>query len=529
MEQNDGGRKTLGPSTTKPLVMDDLSDDILTRIFGFVLGPVRTQEHYINNGITVRHEHMLPTMVSNFDDIQCLPQVCKRWKTIVETSPTLWQKVHVSSSLLRIPRTVTAWMRVFFLLSTHSHKFESLHLTDESCFRDNTLDTLKLGGLAGITQNLKVIHFDHCFHRGANASLLSVLPMMGRLEQLQISSVNHDFISNVAALATMPNLKRIQMHGNGEYWDCDGSTLILAEEVLPRSLEVVSLANVKVMGAEGNLTPLGKLKILELIYIEWNGPFVDTISRVTSLEKLVVADCDKVVSERSGPPEMLWERLSNCKKLSEFQLSNGKYGNFCMNVGHDYSSVAELSNLEEVILCPEAFPPDPDSYGLGADMAGMSRLTTLHVVNFGLTKIPEAITGIQSLTELSLCGNKLTKFPTEPLQFEPHLRIIQLDNNRLREIPPCLGRFPKLQEIHIASNPLLFDKAMEFLLELPFLNLLSLGCAPSGRPSDMFPLASAIQVEDICRELKLDPVGAFHLGSICTGLRCKNPKFQVLL
>lgn len=64
--------------------LNDLSDDVLTRIFAFVVGPLKRQEHYINNGILVRHEYMEPTMVSNFDDIIVLNLVCKRWNKLVQ-------------------------------------------------------------------------------------------------------------------------------------------------------------------------------------------------------------------------------------------------------------------------------------------------------------------------------------------------------------------------------------------------------------------------------------------------------------
>ena len=65
--------------------LNDLSDDLLARIFAFVVGPLRSQEHFIENvGILIRHEHMQPTMVSNFDDLVVLNLVCKRWHGIVQ-------------------------------------------------------------------------------------------------------------------------------------------------------------------------------------------------------------------------------------------------------------------------------------------------------------------------------------------------------------------------------------------------------------------------------------------------------------
>ena len=46
---------------------------------------------------------------------------------------------------------------------------------------------------------------------GANADILGILQLMQKLEQLQISCVNHDFISNVPALSHLRRLKRLQI------------------------------------------------------------------------------------------------------------------------------------------------------------------------------------------------------------------------------------------------------------------------------------------------------------------------------
>lgn len=77
-------RRVVETRTNAPS-LNDLSDDLLARIFAFVIGPLKRQEHYINNGIVIRHQFMEPTMVSNFDDLLNLPIVCKRWKEIVQS------------------------------------------------------------------------------------------------------------------------------------------------------------------------------------------------------------------------------------------------------------------------------------------------------------------------------------------------------------------------------------------------------------------------------------------------------------
>ena len=123
----------------------------------------------------------------------------------------LWRNVHISAVLLRIPRKPAAWMKMFYWLSPHTWKMECLHLADESSFRDNTLDAVKMGALPMLAHNLKILHLDNCFHRGANSDILGLLCLMRRLEQIQISCVNHDFIAKISKLAGLPKLKRLQI------------------------------------------------------------------------------------------------------------------------------------------------------------------------------------------------------------------------------------------------------------------------------------------------------------------------------
>ena len=58
----------------------DFGDDLLIRIFGFVLGPLEQGQYCVNNaaipvGIKLKYEHLEPTHLQNFESIITLSQV----------------------------------------------------------------------------------------------------------------------------------------------------------------------------------------------------------------------------------------------------------------------------------------------------------------------------------------------------------------------------------------------------------------------------------------------------------------------
>lgn len=59
----------------------------------------------------------------------------------------------------------------------------------------------------------------------------------------------------------MKQLKRLQIQGNGEYWEGDAPILGLEEGILPNTLEVLSLSNIRVRGAFYPQNPLKYLKV----------------------------------------------------------------------------------------------------------------------------------------------------------------------------------------------------------------------------------------------------------------------------
>ena len=62
------------------LPLGEFGDDLLLKIFGFVLGPLEQGQYCVNNaaipvGIKLRYEHLEPTHLQNFENIITLSQV----------------------------------------------------------------------------------------------------------------------------------------------------------------------------------------------------------------------------------------------------------------------------------------------------------------------------------------------------------------------------------------------------------------------------------------------------------------------
>lgn len=127
--------------------------------------------------------------------------------------------------------------------------------------------------------------------------------------------------------------------------------------------------------------------------------------------------------------------------------------------------------------------------------------------------------------DLSLAGNKLTRLPWENISFASCLQRLILDSNAFTEIPD-LSNYISLTVLQISNNPLKFYKDCDYLASLPCLKILRLG---NRRLLDVLPISSASQVDEICKDLRLCPVGGFHLGSLCSSLRYKNPKCRLLM
>ena len=65
----------------------EFGDDLLIKIFGFVLGPLEQGQYCVNNaaipvGIKLKYEHLEPTHLQHFESIITLSQVLSHFLTL---------------------------------------------------------------------------------------------------------------------------------------------------------------------------------------------------------------------------------------------------------------------------------------------------------------------------------------------------------------------------------------------------------------------------------------------------------------
>ena len=85
--------------------------------------------------------------------------------------------------------------------------------------------------------------------------------------------------------------------------------------------------------------------------------------------------------------------------------------------------------------------------------AAAPRLLTLHLTHCSLTSLPDAVTQLNSLTELRVCHNKLAALPPN-LGALTRLRRLHADSNQLATLPPSITALADLTELSLESNKL---------------------------------------------------------------------------
>lgn len=236
--------------------------------------------------------------------------------------------------------------------------------------------------------------------------------------------------------------------------------------------------------------------------------------------------------------ESNWGHLASCTQLKQVVLRNGRYGDFSDHMGNDFSGLSCLGNLEVLEICPENRKPDRPPYAFDCQFSILEKLTKLSLLNVGFMDLPIPISGpvskkefrfhgfagLRHLKNLDLTGNKLSSLPMT-MKFSMHLEVLVLDSNAFIEIPD-LTQFVSLTALCISDNPLKFYRDCDYLSCLPSLRILRLG---NRRLLDVLPIFSVSQVDEICKDLRLCPVGGFHLGSLCSSLRYRNPACRLLM
>lgn len=88
-----------------------------------------------------------------------------------------------------------------------------------------------------------------------------------------------------------------------------------------------------------------------------------------------------------------WGQLSACSRLETFVLKNGRYGDFCNHMSHDFSGLSSLKNLKELELHPETSIPERLPYIFDEHFSNLNQLVKLNLTSIGLTEVPQALTG----------------------------------------------------------------------------------------------------------------------------------------
>ncbi|GMH43900.1 hypothetical protein BSKO_11834 [Bryopsis sp. KO-2023] len=511
----------------------DLHEDHLLRIMVCVLGPLVKKEHFLSNGIIIKHHHLEPTFLNNFADLAVLPQVCRRWRDIVKRSPPLWNCVNIDPTALGVPSESRSWQKLFQWLGPHSQNFRVLRMSDAEACRDPTRDQLKLGALCTLAHSVRVLHLDRCFHPSVGGHLVNVLGEFRNLTQLQVANINPDFIAKIKCLRRLSELKILEIQGSEDYWDRSWPMLSLSPNVLPSKLETLSLSNIKVLAQPSETMKFRYLSTLEVIYTLWYGDFVKAITRITGLKHLSVRDCDRAIdddddgsvdNEIPGEREH-WREFQKLDQLESLDLTNLYCGNFTERLGKDLSGVSHLTALTSLKLCPEDIASLTPCV-VGEGLSVLTQLRELHLVNFGMRDVPKEVYRLPLLEELSLAGNNLSRLPSEVPASSKTLKSIRLDINCFDEIPMELMYWENLTKVSLARNPLKFSKSLDFLADMRSLEDVILG---QGHGVEVFPTGGTPLVERLCRDLKLETISAFHWGGLCTAIKLKKRTLRLLM
>jgi len=126
-----------------------------------------------------------------------------------------------------------------------------------------------------------------------------------------------------------------------------------------------------------------------------------------------------------------------------------------------------LSQKEEVPNDPQQTPVDTAN-----ENATPENTTTLDLSNKELTKVPEQVFTMSSLTTLNLSHNKLEGALPAEIQHLQNLRHLDLSNNNFTGVPAEIGQLKKLETLNLSDNALTgLPNEMANLSNLQTLNL----------------------------------------------------------
>lgn len=248
---------------------------------------------------------------------------------------------------------------------------------------------------------------------------------------------------------------------------------------LLRALEVLKLAHNQLATAPVSIGQCQALVVLDLSHNALSGALSDEIASLTALKKLHLAH--NAVSE-------LPEGIGELGQLETLDLSHNALRSLPDGIG----GLSRLKTLDlshnELRALPEAFGAlerletlvldgNQRFVALGGFLRRLSRLENESFTNCTVSRIesPDVFRdapirelvlannmlaafalrlGEHSLETLNLSGNQLERAPTEVLEHCRRLRVLNLSENRLAQLPASVGCLTTLERLDLSGNSL---------------------------------------------------------------------------
>ncbi|KAJ7463487.1 hypothetical protein B0H11DRAFT_1734612 [Mycena galericulata] len=180
----------------------------------------------------------------------------------------------------------------------------------------------------------------------------------------------------------------------------------------------------------------GEIKLDNFKYIDLSGRSLLTIPVVLHQH------ADFIVSlclSRNPMVEIPLDFIQSCTTLSELRLSHMAMKKVPHSVRHSTTLTRLDLSCNRIVTLDEAYLDD------------IPGLTTLHVQNNRLEKLPWNFPRLRRLITLNISSNKFRTFPASVSELT-NLRDLDISFNSISELPEAIGRLKNLERLVIAGN-----------------------------------------------------------------------------
>lgn len=503
--------------------LHDLNDDVLSRIFRAAIG---RPSHYCYPNLigTVEDPEddcfgdrrgVVPTQNPRYMMVFTLPQVCRRWRNVMEKYPSIWARASVTVRSSR-PSTVVplAWW------SLHASRLESLYLDGHCVEGLGSLSAMHVGILSLLSVRfMRELCLVDCFDDGASGAVIFTIRHLTYLRQLQVYRANPSFINNLHLLTNLKCLKVLELGC------CQGKSLYpyveLSTSNFPECLQQLALCEVLLDMEVTRGDYLTNLKSLKLMSTAASGRFCHHLGNLPNLTRLSITDSLVEGNDETNPfntdflPDDL-QRLSALQSIKELSIQGlecGQRGYFEW-MGEEVLREPPFQDIENLSLSFHSLGILSDKFD------AYQNLKSLFIEDIRFETIPDPILRLQHLERLEMISCEIATFPETAPCCSKTLNVLNLCGNKLKTIPKALTNWSRLQVLDITLNPLMDFANIDCLLRLPDLRTVlfmegerSLNLATLDSFSHEFANTSA----------------ALKLGYVCAKLHDKKPSCRVYL